>query len=490
MIREMGDRNSPISLRIWIVLVTFACGVLGGLWLAERWKPKPVLESVVDAADAGTVEFADVFARETEDPAFHGVAVSMAVLDEDGGVWFASPLARTAMCPASALKVLTTGAALAKLGPDFRFETKLTTSARAGDAINGDLIIVGGGDPTLTTRRLVAMMDDLANGGLRRIDGRVLVDASFFPEYPMSDHWNFGDVGNAYGAGAYGLNVNHNRTVLRFRPGRAVGMEAAFLGAGMLLPGVVWDHRVTTGPPGSGDGVVVYSEPYGARVTTRGTVPAGAGEFAVRAAIPNPPETAAAVARAALLKMGVEITGREHKAVRADEVLAATSSVPLIDIIRNIHHTSDNVEAQCVFLRLAPEGDPAAVVRTHWQDAGVEFAALRLLDGSGLARANMIRAVDLAAVTHAALAAEHGDVFHESLPVYQDGAVRSKPGGMSGVSTGTGTITTAGGRRMTYAFMANGAPDTQAARNLRGRLRAAVAKHADGDRMARQPQND
>ena len=475
----MSERKTSTGLRVWIVLVVFAIGVFGGLWVAEWWKPRPALESTLKKVDAGAVGFAEVFEEEMKDPAFAGVAVSMAVLDEDGGVWFASPLAQTAMCPASALKVLTTGAALAKLGPDHRFETTLATSARDGSEIRGDLSIVGSGDPTLSTRQLEVMVDELAKSGVRRVDGRVLADASIFPEHPMSDHWNWGDVGNAYGAGAYGLNLNHNRMVLRFQPGSSAGAEATFLGTNISLPGVVWDHRVTTGPPGSGDGVVVYSEPYGMRVTTRGTVPAGAGEFAVRAAIPNPPETATAVVLAALLKRGIEITDRTRPAARADTVLASTKSAPLIDIIYNIHHVSDNVEAQCVFLALAPGGNPAAVVRKHWEEAGVEFAALRLLDGSGLARANMIRAVDLAAVTHAALAAEHGDAFHDSLPAYQDGAVRSKPGGMSGVSTSTGTITTADGRRMTYAFMANGAPDLQAVRNLRARLRTAVAKHAD-----------
>jgi len=436
------------------------------------------MTSSLSLSDSGARAFSKVFASEVADPAFCGVAISMAVLDEDGEIWFASPLAHTAMCPASALKVLTTGAALAKLGPDFRFETKLASTAAIGPSLNGDLVIVGGGDPALSRQQIQAMVDQLAQNGLRRIDGRIRADSSVFPEHPMSDHWNWGDVGNAYGAGAYGLNVNHNRMVARFRPGRSTGTKAEFLNASVALPGVRWNNLVTTGPPGSGDGVIVYSEPHGERVTFRGTVPAGVAEFSVRAAIPNPPEAAAAMVRAALLKHGVEITGRNRTPARADVVLASTRSVPLIDIIRNIHHTSDNVEAQCVFLSMAPHGNPGSVVRQHWADAGVDFAALRILDGSGLARANMIRAIDLANVMHTALKAPHGREFFESLPLYQDGMVRSKPGGMSGVSTGTGTITTADGRRMTYAFMANGAPDLQAARNLRGRLRAAVAKHA------------
>lgn len=481
MERVMNGANASKGLRVWIVLVVFAAGVLGGLWLAQRWSARPAADGVVKAKDAGALGFAEVFRRKVSDPAFDGVAVAMAVLDEDGEVWFASPLARTAMCPASALKVLTTGAALARLGPEFRFGTKLAaTAAPTGDVIEGDLVLIGGGDPTLTVGRLETLAGLVVQSGVRRIDGRVRADASLFPENPMSDHWNWGDVGNAYGAGAFGLNVNHNRMVLRFRPGRADGADAGFAGADPSPPGVVWNHRVTTGPAGSGDRVVVYSEPYGNRVTTRGTVPAGAGEFHVRAAIPDPPAMAARVVRDALAAAGVEVTGRERSAAGGEVVLARTSSVTLADLVRSINHTSDNVEAQCLFLALDPGGDPAAVVRRHWEDAGVEFAALRLLDGSGLARANMIRAVDLAAVMHAGLASEHGETLHESLPVHQDGMVRSKPGGMSGVTTGVGTITAANGRRMAYAFMANGVPDTRVTRDLRERLRAAVARYAEG----------
>lgn len=64
------------------------------------------------------------------------------LLDEDERVIFSSALGETALCPASTLKTLTTGAAFGILGPKFRFETKLIHRT------DGNLALIGGGDPT------------------------------------------------------------------------------------------------------------------------------------------------------------------------------------------------------------------------------------------------------------------------------------------------------------------------------------------------------
>jgi len=95
-------------------------------------------------------------------------------------------------------------------------------------------------------------------------------------------------------------------------------------------------------------------------------------------------------------------------------------------------------------------------VRAHWEEAGIAFAGLRLLDGSGLARANVIRPVDLAMVNYRMRHGAHGDRFFASLSQYLDGAVRAKRGAMSGVKTEVGFLRTASGREWTFALMANG----------------------------------
>jgi serine-type D-Ala-D-Ala carboxypeptidase/endopeptidase (penicillin-binding protein 4) len=123
--------------------------------------------------------------------------------------------------------------------------------------------------------------------------------------------------------------------------------------------------------------------------------------------------------------------------------------------MEHMQRVSDNLEAQCFFLMMGvKEGkDAAAVLREYWEGMGMDFEGLRLLDGSGLARATMIRPVDLARVNFLARRADYGDRFLASLP--GDDAMRSKRGAMSGVRTEVGFVKR-GGNEYTFALMANG----------------------------------
>src|SRR5690606_17315716 len=120
-----------------------------------------------------------------------------------------------------------------------------------------------------------------------RVEGTLQVDASIFPVQAVSDHWVWGDLGNAYGAGAFGLNVGHNAMVMTFDGGSTERARAKFLGSDPPLKAIEWDVAVTSGPPGSGDRVMSRSSPYAGKIEARGSVPMGAKGFAVRGAVPD-----------------------------------------------------------------------------------------------------------------------------------------------------------------------------------------------------------
>jgi D-alanyl-D-alanine carboxypeptidase/D-alanyl-D-alanine-endopeptidase (penicillin-binding protein 4) len=417
----------------------------------EAGNPPPTPSPVAPAAA--------VFRDWSAQAALAGALVGFCLLDEEGNVIVSSPLAETALCPASALKTVTTAAAFELLGPEFTFGTMLCSDGpmSSDGVLDGHLALVGGGDPTFSSRDLEAMADDLVKTGLKQVNGKLRVQGGSGGT-AVNDHWCWGDIGNAYGAGAYELNIDGNRLAIHFQPGAQEGAPAALLNREGPTEDTRWVNHVLTEAPGSGDRVVVYSEPHGRTITVRGSVPLGEGRFTVNGSIPDPPARAGELLQARLEAAGVKFLGRDLPVRSEGLIFANHPSPPLPEIIDHLHKVSDNLEAQCLFLTMGIEKkrDPAEVVRRHWESRGVTFTGLRMIDGSGLARANMIRPLDLAKVNHLARRGPHGERFKQSLSSYLDGKVRSKLGAMSGVKTEVGFLTLDDGREYTFALMANG----------------------------------
>ena len=464
-------------------------------WLVAAWlfvfKPLPPVgltppsggkDDPRPAVPSGDASVDRIFRDWSSDPALAGASVGFCLLDESGGAVYASPLAATALCPASALKTVTTAAALELLGPEFRFNTLLMSDVPVSGSgvLDGDLRLSGSGDPTFSSENLEALADAVIKAGLKQVNGKLEIDGADFREPPVSDHWNWGDLGNAYGAGAYSFNLDHNRILLRFQPDGQEGGPAALLNPGVATRDTRWVNEVFTGPPRSGDRVVVYSEPFGRTITLRGSVPIGENGFPVNAALPDPPARVRELLEAKLEAAGVKVLGREIPWRPSATPLAFHHSKPLPKIIDHLHRVSDNLEAQCLFLTIglqkSTDFDAAYAIRRHWESRGVEFTGLRMIDGSGLARANLIRPLDLAKVNHFARRGPHGQRFRESLTAYLDGKVRSKLGAMSGVKTDVGFIAMADGREFTFCLMANGLEPGLDFWPLRDRLLKAVTE--------------
>ena len=404
-------------------------------------------------------------------PALTGTAIGFCLINSKGEVTM-DDNAGTAFIPASSFKTLTTATALEVLGPDFHFTTDLKSTAPIQDGvIKGDLVIVGGGDPMLKLDDLKAWATDLKQRGLTRVTGSIRVDSSFFSGSLYGDFWNWGDIGNGYGSGVAGLNLNHNRYIIMFRAGPEVGSPAELLGINLEIPGAVWKNEVTTGPADSGDGVMIHGGENTAIIHLRGTVPLGAEKFQARGAVPDPARFAAHHFRAVLLTAGIQVgspgTGTRSPNVKgpgpgtppspapATHSLLKHDSPPLLDIIKSIHKVSDNHETECVFRMLGLKaGKPSAeVIREHWKTRGLEFAGLRMEDGSGLSRADFIRPVDLARLQLVAGTGPQGAAYKASL-LSENGLIW-KIGAMSGIRTYTGYAKTKSGEEYCYALMVN-----------------------------------
>jgi D-alanyl-D-alanine carboxypeptidase/D-alanyl-D-alanine-endopeptidase (penicillin-binding protein 4) len=404
-------------------------------------------------------------------PGLRGAAIGLCVLDAQGEVIF-DDQAQTAFIPASALKTVTTATALEILGPDFRFVTALrAVSPMQNSLLEGDLVLVGGGDPMLDLGALEQIAAKLHASGLRRITGGIRIDSALFKGSLYRDFWNWGDIGNGFGSGVSALNLNHNRYTARFRPGNAPGQPATFLGADPEVPGVTFRNEVITGAAGSGDGVMIHGGENTPILHLRGTVPLDAKSFTVTGAVPNPATFAAHHFQRLLNARGIQIDGRLASSTTAAKVvLLQHTSPPLLDIITSIHATSDNHETECVLHLLGhqKQRDPIAIIREHWKARSLDFTRLRMEDGSGLSRADFITPHDLAKLQHLAKTGPQGAAYRASL--LSEGPLRWKGGAMSGIRTFTGYLQTDSGPEISLTLMVNHFSDSSAAVELRDKV--------------------
>ena len=482
----------PVLKKIGILLLTSAlCAALLVLW-RERHAPSSAAETSTAPSQAPSqapshyAELSRLLTPTLEVPALSAAAIGFCLLDAKGDLIFEHQ-ARTAFIPASSLKTVTTATALEVLGPDFTFETPLRSASEpANGVITGDLVLVGSADPTFSLEDINSLVTQLKAKGVQRISGRVVGDGHLFSGTIYQDFWNWGDIGNGYGSGVSGLNLEHNRYTATFNAGASEGAPATFLNAQPEVPGVHWRNEVLTGPGSSGDGVVIHGGERTNVIHLRGTVPLGAENFAVIGAVPDPELFCAFHLRAVLLAVGIQVEGeaasltdlrqRGQAPPESSVMLATHRSSPLIQLITSIHATSDNHETECLFRLLGARASkpPVTVIRDHWRARGLEFEGLRMEDGCGLARADFTRPLDLARLQYLVAHGPHGDAYKNSLLSKDDGALRWKGGAMSGIRTMTGYVLGASGQEYSFAFMVNHYTDAKAVSELREALIAAM----------------
>lgn len=405
-------------------------------------------------------------------------AIGFCLLDSQGHVVFEQH-GGTAFIPASTLKTVTTATALEIWGPDHTLETVVSATAPLAEGvIDGDLVIRGGGDPMLAMDDLRNWAQQLHGMGLRRINGHIRGDGRLFYGSTYDDFWNWGDIGNGYGSGVSGLNLEHNRCLVSFMSGRQVGEAATLLKTEPFVPEADWFNQVTTGASGSGDQVMIHGGERARTLFLRGTVPLDESPFIVKAAVPDPPLYTAWHFKEALAQTGIEVIGAaksdfaQGKPLADGTFLIRHASPVLSEIITSIHAVSDNHETECLFRLLAVTSgkEAEAAVREHWEKRGLVFRGLRMEDGCGLARADFVRPVDLARLLYLAGTGPHGATYRSTFLSDKEGRLMWKDGAMSGVRCSTGFVASASGQEFTYALMINHFREGAAAAKLRSQV--------------------
>jgi D-alanyl-D-alanine carboxypeptidase/D-alanyl-D-alanine-endopeptidase (penicillin-binding protein 4) len=166
------------------------------------------------------------------DPAVENAAIGIYAISGDGRV-LADINSRTMMVPASNMKLISTGAAIHKLGSDYRFETAVAHDGMIENGVlKGNLYIIGGGDPTLGSKDSIAVSLDkvfsqwesmIHQAGIKKIEGRIIGDGRRFEGMMEEPTWLWNDIGTYYGAGTSGLMFYENVQSFSVAAGDSVG---------------------------------------------------------------------------------------------------------------------------------------------------------------------------------------------------------------------------------------------------------------------------
>ena len=163
-------------------------------------------------------------------PALQTAVLSVLVQSLDTGEVLYRLNPDTLVLPASNQKIVTTAVAAARLGWDFRFETRLEASAPIDDGVlHGDLFVVGTGDPTINARenRRDTAFDEMAAAlgaaGVSRVDGRLVGDDRACDDERFGDGWQWDDLPYGYSAPVGALQFNENLVEVVVTPAAQAG---------------------------------------------------------------------------------------------------------------------------------------------------------------------------------------------------------------------------------------------------------------------------
>jgi serine-type D-Ala-D-Ala carboxypeptidase/endopeptidase (penicillin-binding protein 4) len=367
--------------------------------------------------------------------------------------------------------------------------------------LKGDLVVYGRGDPTFSAHSYGAdslagisrdsmwtAMDDLAAriyaAGVRKVSGVLVGDGSRFEPKLTHDAWEQYDLNWWYAAPISGLGFNDNSVDLTETPGAQVGAPATVTFEPDLKL-FTFENRSRTTPAGSPRTLEFYRHPGTLAIWAEGDEPLDDGVTTEYFALPDPNFYFAQALRSRLERRGIKIEGPTLSTVdstrfrdaRLGKPLAVHTSRPVSDLVFPILNSSQNWYAEMLLKTLGRERGAAG----SWTEGlrverdflvhtvGVDSLAFATVDGSGLAKANLVSARALARILRYAREHRGGDAFVRAMPrsgrpgslkrrflgTPLAGRVIAKTGSVERVHSLSGYVELPGNRSLVFSILAN-----------------------------------
>jgi len=403
--------------------------------------------------------------------------------------------------PASVMKLLSTATALEYWGEDYRFETELRYSGMIQNGVlEGDLYIVGKGDPTLGGRDwrgeafLGTWVKAIREAGISKINGSVVADVSYYDGDAMNPGWLYEDMGNYYAPGIYALAYLDNTMMVQLKSG-AIGSVATVLNTLPVVPGIQFENHIRCTEINY-DGAFIHGLPYQNCRYLTGSIPCNHGVFGVKGDLPNPPLLLAEHLTRQLRLSHIPV--RDSASTIAESNRKSTTRIythysPTLGAIveqTNLH--SINLNAEMIFRNLASALDvPCTIhnasdfIRQFWHNRGVDIYSAQIMDGCGLAPQNGVSADHLVNLLTYMAHSKHHAAFYNSLPVSGktgtlkkllagtelEGKIHAKSGTIKGTRNYAGYMDLPNGDQLVFAVLVNSSNGSGA------QIRSAIEKY-------------
>lgn len=366
------------------------------------------------------------------------------------------------LVPASTTKLLTTETALNLLGENYRWMTQLEYSGSIDEngVLNGNLYIVGSGDPSLGTNKAGAwsykeIVSDFVSGmsreGIKKVNGDIIIQTALFKgnisRLPKNVVWL--ENNNYYLPVGTTREINPANEKLIVKKGNNLVSDKKYFYVSPYANQMVYADKY------DGDGVL----------TTK---------------IPDAPAFLANTFRATLVKSGVGVTGKvspkmTDAAPESRKMVSLYKSPTLADIIYYTNQRSDNALAEALLKTVGFQtmGDQTSesgriAVNEHLKDVSFDIQGLNYIDGSGLSRSNTVTPISQVKFLTSLMNQKYYKTYFDSLPIGgQSGTLKSmflgegngqvfaKTGTLNKVKTLAGYIKTNSGRTLVFSLLVN-----------------------------------
>lgn len=424
------------------------------------------------------------------DARLSGAAPAVVVRDADTGEKLYDRNGSQRLIPASNTKLLTSAAAMEILGSGYQFSTDvLTTALPRGPVVLGDLYLRGTGDPTMLGADYDALAAAVAAKGIRLVTGNLVADDTWFDTVRLGPEWAWDDESFYYSAQISALSVapdtdyDAGNVIVTVSPATTAGAKPVVT----LTPDTGYVTIVNQGltvAPGGADTISFEREHGTNRIVITGTVPTDGSPTLDWMTVWEPAGYAADVFRRALNRHGVTVLGTDKRGLSTPNgatAVASHQSMTLAELMVPFLKLSNNGHAEVLTKAIGRKVSGAgtwsaglAAIKSFVAGMGMDTAAQRQSDGSGLSRWNMIPATEFTDLLISVRAKPWFGTWYNALPIagnadrFTGGTLRNrmrntvaannvhaKTGSLTSVSGLSGYVTDADGHHLVFSILLN-----------------------------------